>query len=301
MKKYTNLAFLIALASFAVFAPLGVSAATVSLEASRTSLTVGDTAIITVKVSAEGKVVNTVEGDLAVNSVGGDIAVQEFSLANSAFGLWPQTPVLSADGRTVTFVGGVPGGFSIEGATIFKVIVEATKAGTVTIRPQKISVYENDGNGTKLPVQSRGITLSVAPKSTNREPINDWDAIVTEDTTKPEEFIIVPGQNDNLFEGKKFVYFSALDNQSGIDYYDVSENGEKPVKSGSTYVLKDQSDTVRLSVTAYDKAGNKRTATYSAGDGITWWFVIAVVMLGVVIKFGYSMWRRRKNNAQSFS
>lgn len=276
------------------------SAATVYVEASRNTISVGDTAIVAVKINAEGGIINTIEGDVAVSSSAKNAVVQEFSLANSAFGLWPRTPSLSTDGKTISFVGGVPGGFSIEGATVFKIILEAKTPGRVTISPKNISVYQNDGQGTRLQTQLKDIVIDIVGARASGEVVNDWAAIVSQDLGKPEDFIIVPGQSDSLFEGKKFVFFSAIDNQSGIDYYEVSENGQPAVRSGSTYVPQDQSDKLKLTVTAFDKAGNKKVAKYSAqGDGISWMFVIVVVLAGVVLKVAYKVWKRRKN-ASSF-
>lgn len=282
--------------------PQMVSAASVYVEASRSTISVGDTAVVAVKINADGGVINTIEGDIAINSVANNAVVQEFSLANSAFGLWPRTPSLSTDGKTVSFVGGVPGGFSIEGATVFKIILEAKKPGRVTISPKNISVYQNDGQGTKLPIQFKDVAIDVVAAQSGVEAVNDWAAIVSQDVTKPEDFIIVPGQTNNLFEGKKFVFFSAVDNQSGIDYYEVSENGGAAVRSGSTYVLQNQNGNVDLTVTAYDKAGNRRVvkSAVEPKGGISWKFVITVILAGVVLKIVYKIWKRRKSNA-SFS
>jgi len=271
-----------------------VSAATVYIESSRNTIQVGDTAVITVKINADGAVLNTVEGDVVLKPSSLNLAVQEFSLAHSSFGLWPRTPSLASDLHTISFVGGVPGGFSIEGATLYKIVVDAKKAGTVTVSPQNMSVYANDGKGTKLPVQGKDLTISVVAKGATAVQ-NDWQSIVATDKVAPEDFIVVAGQDTTLFEGKKFVYFSALDNQSGIDYYDVSEDGAPAVRSGSTYVLKNQTNSVKLDVVAYDKAGNKKSATYSgATGGISWGYIVAIVLLGIIVRYIYKKWKRNK-------
>lgn len=296
MKKYINIKYLIIAVLFSII-PASASAATVYLEASRNSVSVGDTAIVAVKINADGAVLNTVEGEIVLKSTSQNLVVQEFSLANSSFGLWPRTPSLSNDARTITFVGGVPGGFSIEGATLFKMVVEARKEGPMTISPQNISVYVNDGKGTKVPVQTKDITINVVAKKNSVATQNDWAGIVSQDKTPPEDFIIVLGQDPNLFSGKKFAYFSSVDNQSGIDHYDVSENGAPAVRSGSTYVFQDQSENVKLDVTAYDKAGNKKTATLAPeAAGVPWLPIIIIVILIVIIYFTFKKSKRNKTN-----
>lgn len=295
MKKYINYKYIVLAVLFSIL-PASASAATVYLETSRDTVSVGDTAIVAVKINADGAVLNTVEGEIALKSPSLNVIVQEFSLANSSFGLWPRTPSLSNDAKTVSFVGGVPGGFSIEGATLFKMVVEARKEGAMTISPQNISVYLNDGKGTRVPVQLKDLTINVVAKKSNVATQNDWAGIVSQDKTPPEDFLIVLGQDQNLFSGKKFAYFSALDNQSGIDHYDVSENGAPVVRSGSTYVLQDQSENVQLVVTAYDKAGNKKTATLASDKGIPWLLIVVIIIIIALIVLLYKKWKRNKKN-----
>jgi len=302
MKKYTYILLgSIALLAFMSIVPASAAAATVRLETAKTALSVGDTAIITVKVDAQGTTINTIEGNILLQSPTINLAVQEFSLANSAFGLWPRTPSLSADAKIISFVGGVPGGFNIEGATLFKIIVEAKKEGTITISPQDFVAYLNDGSGTKLPIQASNLIMTVGPKKAGSAVSNEWQSVVASDKTTPEDFIIVIGQDKTLFENKRFAFFSALDNQSGIDYYDVSENGAPAVRSGSTYVLLDQDGEVKVVVTAYDKAGNKKVATYSGepttGAGISWITILIGVLVVVIVWFVVKKMRRSKQHA----
>lgn len=302
MKITHKIKYLIIVALFAVIIPASASAATVYVESSRSTISVGDTAIVSVKINADGAILNTIDGDVVLKSTnGGNLAVQEFSLANSSFGLWPRTPSLSKDGKTISFVGGVPGGFSIEGATLFKIVVEAQKEGTITLSPQNISAFLNDGNGTKVPAQLKDVTINVVAKKSGVATQNDWSSVVSKDTTSPEDFIIVFGQDKNLFSGKKFAFFSAVDNQSGIDHYDVSENGAPAVRSGSTYVMQDQSDSVKLSVVAYDKAGNKKSASSvpATSSPISWPSIIVVVVLGVIVWFIIKKIKKSKNKTNT--
>jgi hypothetical protein len=295
MKKYIIISYGLVLTLLALVS-INASAATVYMESSRNTISVGDTVIITAKINADGTTINTVEGDITFKSGAGNIDVREFSLANSSFGLWPKTPSLSSSGQTISFVGGVPGGFNIEGATLFKIILEAKKEGSVTINPQNIVAFANDGKGTKLPVQLKSVNLKIVPKKADVSPDDEWSSLVAKDITPPEDFIVVLGQDQTLFEGKKFVYFSALDNQSGISYYEVLENDAPVVRSGSTYVLQDQKGDVKLKVTAFDKAGNKKEATYPSSKPISWAGIIIVVILILVLRIVYIKWRRNKKN-----
>jgi hypothetical protein len=280
--------------------PSRAHAASVYLESSRDTISVGDTAIITVKVNADGAILNTIDGNISLTNSPGSLTIKEFSLANSSFGLWPRTPSLSEAGHDVAFVGGVPGGFSIEGATLFNIIVEGKTAGAVTISPKDISAFANDGKGTKVSAALQGVTVTVVPKKAGEAVQNDWMAIVSGDTTPPSDFIIVFGQDESLFSGKKFAFFSAVDNQSGIDHYEVSENGAPAVRSGSTYVLQDQDGETSLSVIAYDKAGNKKSAARQDEQGTRSYRSVAIIgalvfILGILGAFMAGK-KRRKNS-----
>ncbi|MDR3558753.1 MAG: hypothetical protein P4L61_04440 [Candidatus Pacebacteria bacterium] len=309
MKNKLTLQYLGALAiAFAcsIAIPASASAATVYLQSSRTTMSVGDTAVITVKIDANAAVLNTVEGDIIFSSStsAGSVVIQQFSLADSAFGLWPRTPSLSNDATDVSFVGGVPGGFSIEGATVFKIIVQAKNPGMITIAPSNVSVFANDGKGTKVASTLKNIVITVTPQKSGAAPVDDWASVVAKDTTPPQPFIVVLGQDPSIFSGKKFAFFSAVDNQSGVAYYDVSENGATPVRSGSAYVLADQTGNVKLTVTAYDKAGNKRIAMYpsSTENNINWVGIIIVVL--VIVAFYFILKKiiaRTKRNKQNAS
>ncbi|QQR82438.1 hypothetical protein IPJ70_04150 [Candidatus Campbellbacteria bacterium] len=298
MKK--NIMFCFVLAALFLVIPTGVSAATVYVEASQDTVSVGDTIIITVKINADGGVLNTVDGMISLQPATGVLAIREFSLAQSSFGLWPRTPSLSKDAQHISFVGGVPGGFSIEGATVFKIIAEATKEGVVTVIPENIQTFASDGKGTLVPSSVRGLTLEVVPKK-DTGVSDEWGTLLSRDTTPPEDFIVVLGQDQSLFEGKKFAFFSALDNQTGIDHYEVSENGAPAVRSGSTYVLQSQNDDVRLSVVAYDKSGNTKTALYpiETRNGFPWISVVIGIIVLFILREIYTMWRRARKNVSN--
>ncbi len=274
------------------------SATSLYLETSKNTVSAGDTFVVSVKVDSKSTAVNSIEGDITIQSGDSLFQVKEFSLAGSIFGLWPRTPSLSKDGRIVSFIGGVPGGFAIDGATLFNIIIEAKKEGSIKISPKNVVAFANDGNGSKVPVTLESKTITVNPSSENEIPNDEWSDIVAKDTKPPEEFIIVLGKEDSLFDGKKFAFFSAMDEVSGVSYYEVSENGKPAVRSGSTYVLQDQDiSKVRLDVVAFDKAGNKRKASYTSPTyglfGLSWvFYVIIIIMIIVRIIFK----RRKRNN-----
>jgi hypothetical protein len=303
MKKNTFIPIILAL--ILAILPESALAAAVRLESTRSVLSVGDTAVLTLKVDTGGVAINAIDGTLTLESAENALTVAEFSLANSAFQLWPRTPSLESESAVISFVGGVQGGFTGEGAAVFKIIVHATHEGSATVTPQDVSVFANNGSGTRIPSPGQSLVIKVGPE-TKAPVVNDWKATVASDTTPPEDFNIVVGADHSVFEGKTFAFFSAVDNQSGISYYEVSEDGGLAVRSGSTYVLQNQSGTAKLEVTAFDKAGNKKSSTYpnetlseptgatsaeASPKDVAWPSIIVVILLIII---GTSVYKKFK-------
>jgi len=267
MKKYILGKYLVLFFIFG-FVPSMVSASSVYFETSKEDIHVGDTFIVNVLINPEKTKINSVEGDIILDQNDKNLIVNDFSLVKSVFSLWPRTPSLSKDGNTISFVGGVPGGFDIDKSTIFNIIIQADKEGEVKISPKNIAIFANDGKGTKVPVNFKNLTLKVLPKNDLISPRNEWLSLVFLDKTGPDKFDIVIGRDASLFEGRRFAFFTAIDNQSGLSHYEVSENDKPAVRSGSLYVLENQNEntTLNLKVTAYDKAGNKTVSIYKKSD-----------------------------------
>jgi len=297
MKKYI---FAKCLVLFLVmgFIPNIARAANIYLETSRNTVSAGDTFIIQVKIDAENKDINSVEGDIILGSQNNNFVVNDFSLAQSPFTLWPQTPSLSQDGNTVSFAGGVPGGFNSNKVTLFNIIVETNQEGDIEVSPKNIIVFANDGQGTKLPITVNDLKVKVVPNNTGNVVNNEWTDLINQDKENPSVLLITLGRESSLFEGKRFAFFTAIDTKSGINYYEVSENGNPAVRSGGMYVLQNQDDgiTPDLVVTAYDKAGNKKVAVYEApgftilGISLRYFIIFAVIFIILIL------FRIRKRN-----
>ncbi|MFA6000307.1 MAG: hypothetical protein WC783_05035 [Candidatus Paceibacterota bacterium] len=259
------------------------SAASIYLETSKDTVSAGDTFIVRVKIDAENKSINTVEGDIALVSPNNNFAVNDSVIAQSPFTLWPQAPSLSQDGKTISFVGGVPGGFNSDKINLFNIIVKTNREGDIEFSPKNIIAFRNDGQGTKLPVDVRNLVVKVVPSGTGGVESNEWVDLVNQDKDSPSIPLITLGRDSTLFEGRTFAFFTATDDQSGIDYYEVSEDGEPAVRSGDMYVLKNQDDAPRLIVTVYDKAGNKATASYKAPGSTILGFPLNFLTISIAI------------------
>ena len=84
------------------------------------------------------------------------------------------------------------------------------------------------------------------------------------DTESPLPFQISVNHSELAFEGEYFITFTAVDEVSGIDYYEVKEGKGDYVRAQSPYVLTNQKSGKRqVQVKALDKAGNFREETLS--------------------------------------
>jgi hypothetical protein len=121
---------------------------------------VGDTVLVSVDVDSEHVPLNVVEGTISLGASTSTALVTSVQ-QGSAFPLWPRVPVYDADSNSISFTGGVPGGFNSSNATLFSIILVAKKAGTITLDPTNLSVYKNDGKGTLGTVSGTPLEISV--------------------------------------------------------------------------------------------------------------------------------------------
>lgn len=279
------------LAFSALVLPYSVSASTIYLEAEHAGWYVGDTVLVDVKVDSQNATINTIEGNISLEYPPGAVSIRDLSVSGSAFSLWPTKPSLGEDLKTISFVGGVPSGLQQHDATLFKIALYLKGTGQITLNPTDVSVYLNDGQGTKDTTGVKNLSLAVLPQPTGRTPVNDLDTLISGDHIPPEPFAIVVGQDTSIFDGKKFLSFNTIDKQSGVKYYEIREGILPPVQSNGTYVLQNQDTPTKAIVTAYDAAGNARESVYNPEQqsylnriGIAVLVVLLIVILGLLVR-----------------
>lgn len=231
------------------------SAAEAYLTADYSTVSVGDTIMVRLSMDTMEKRPNTVEGTVFLQSGAPHIEILDFNLADSVLTNWLKTPSLDEDSK-ISFIGGVPGGFNGKRGLLFQIIFTAKTAGQVTFLPTDILAYDNDGKATPMPVPGTPLTITIVPKKNDPEK-NQWLDVISHDNEPPQDLSVTFGADASTFDGKTFMAISAVDHQSGIDYFEVTEGNQPAVRSGMTYVLRDQTESTPITVTAYDKAGNK--------------------------------------------
>ena len=279
MKKYF---FIISCATLLLL-PATVSAATVSLHATPASVGVGDTVRVDV----------LLDSTIPTNAFSGAVSYTRATLepisasdGNSIINLWITHPQLSAS--PISFAGVTPGGFSGNTGLLFSLLFKVKAAGTANVSLENIEVLRNDGLGTKESVTTKPLALSITPKSSGgyKEP---------SDNTPPEPFTAYLGNDSQLFSGKNYLVFMAVDKGSGVDHYVIAESrgpsflvSFSPLSwhtATSPYVLADQNLTSTVYLKAVDRAGNERLSVFPPQHLLSTYEKVAllVILIGVAL------------------
>lgn len=296
MLRRTAAAAAIALVS--CLAPLAAEAATVYTRATTAAAAAGDTAVLEVRFIPDGGAYNVVEGSLRIAADPGVLELRELSVAGASPTLWPRKP--SWDGRagTITFTGGAPGEIGPEDALLFRVALLARAAGRITVEPGQVTAYVSDGTGRAEAVSGQSFTLEVAEAGeTSRDA---WRDLVAADNEPPRIVAVNVGSDPSVYSGLTFISIEATDEQSGLDHLEVAEGANPAVRTGSDYVLQDQSRSVPVTVTAFDRAGNVATFVLPpVSAGFSPWLVAAIaaaagVAMAALVLATVALRRRRR-------
>lgn len=313
--------------------PLVSNAAFLYIDPSSAEVHRGDTITLSVRLDTdEGECINTVD---AVVTYGEGIRAVDVSRGNSILNLWVEDPKIDETNRTITFAGGLTGGYCGRAAgdpSLTNIVAEIifqspgfnvgggnNPTSAVDIGEQS-SVLLNDGFGTLASLRRAGavITLLSTPGT---ERTDTWREEITTDTVPPSDFTITLSQSPTAFSGKHFISWTSQDKQSGIDHYEVMEEPledfyafrwgrvDAPwVETESPYVLQDQTLNSTIRVKAIDKAGNETIAVLVPDEALrslssdrmitlTIIGVVLIILLGLLV---YALIARKKKILASY-
>ncbi len=257
-KAFDKRVYFFILACSALLLPHLVFASTIYIDTNHSDFFVGDTILFSVRINSENSDINAVEGDVSLAYSSATVSLADINTAGSKFSLWPTKPFPSENNASISFVGGSPGGLISKDAIVFNFVLKLQKAGQITLSPNNIGVYLNDGKGTKDAVAAKDLIINVLPEKSDAMSADDWGTIISHDKTAPEPFEITLGKDPSIFDNQYFIGFFTADTGSGIAYYEVQEGEGDYVRRESPYLLQDQSLKNLIKVKAIDKAGNER-------------------------------------------
>lgn len=149
-----------------------VSAATMSLSANSTNVSVGETVTLYVILNSDGVAVNNAEATIKFPSDLFDII--SISKGGSIFSLWVEEPSFSNSAGAISFNGGSPTpGFTGARGSIISIVAKAKKNGQAEFSFSGAAVRANDGLGTDVLRGSYGNIIVVATKE---EPVKETPA-----------------------------------------------------------------------------------------------------------------------------
>lgn len=290
--------YLILFSLIGVCFPMFVQAATITARQNGIDIAAEDNALIEVRLNTEGQTFNAIEGLVSLHLDSGPIYIRDINLGGSELSLWPNRPsvtVQESGDASIDFVGGVPGGFIGQDVLLFTVVVTATQPGTLFINPVSIVAFAHDGQGTPVAVRSEEAKIRVKEARSTAE--DHWQVIIEKDTNPPLPFTVFLGQDPSVFDGQKFISFYTTDAESGIDRYEVQEGDLGTVRSSSPYILRDQLNSLPVTVYAFDKAGNVQTAYLDRSSLNLFQPVRTILILFICIVVGFCViiiwqWRR---------
>ena len=277
------------------FAPFMASAAEISLEAVPERVGGGD--MVRVSVILDSIIpVNAFAGMLSY-----DAAMLEpiaTSDGNSVISIWIARPAVPEGGTSIPFSGITPGGFSGNRGMLFSVLFRAKAAGSASVFLGDVEVLRNDGAGGEEPVRAHALTLSLEKQSRGgyAEP---------DDQAAPEPFFVYLGDDPELFGGRRYIVFTAVDKLSGIDHYAIAETRlpsfllrllppSWEIVSEGPYALSDQRLVSAVHIKAVDRAGNERLTVFPPSRLFTGYEKLAfLAILLTVVFLSQKKWGRR--------
>lgn len=174
---------------------------------------------------------------------------------------------------------------------VVTLIFDPIKAGTAVIGATSSTALLNDGLGTKAPLTYGSATIL----------IGDYLNAVTIPNTDvtPPDFLYAEIHYDATLGGQ-YLFFMASDKGSGIDHYEINENGVWQTIQ-SSYLIKQNGGVYY--VKAIDRAGNERIkgiqmpVSSNAYSGSIFWLGVALFIL-LMIFIGRRIWIK-KNRKRS--
>ncbi len=273
-------------------------AATMSVASGVVVIKPGDVVTVTALLSADGQVINAVEGTLIYSS--DLLRLESLRDGASCVTFWITRPKAGTPGK-VPFAGITPGGYTGSAGMLFSATFRAVTAGQAHLALSGARALLDDGHGTAAALALRPLDVTIHAAET--PPVT---RVIVEDRTPPETFTPRVVQEPSVFDGKWFIAFGAQDKESGIDHYEVREIPPgllpgQPAWSSATspYPLKDQALQSEIEVRAVDREGNVRTEKILPQQPLPWYlqkpFQISALILALLAVALLFLFMRRRS------
>lgn len=309
---------------------LANAAVSVFLDPASISANPRDTFVVNIRIDTGEDCVNAIDGKIKFDP--SILKAVDFGRGQSLISLWIAPPKIDQSAGTISFSGGIPGGYcgrvsgdpgltNILGKIVFLPADGVTAPATTHIAMTDDSeILLNDGLGTKAQVEYRGADIIIG---TGTGTVNAWLDEVRSDTVAPELFTIELDREPLVYDGKYFIAWSTADKQSGIDHYEVLETnpwkfgffesilgGEKKAfwtRAESPYVLSDQNLRSKILVKAVDKIGNEQISELDPETSLLqkvevdrmWLFLTCILSVLVFCVTAWRIYRKKESRIRN--
>ncbi|MFA6131444.1 MAG: hypothetical protein WC702_00020 [Patescibacteria group bacterium] len=285
--------FVIFFLSFFLFTATA-RAAIFSIESPVTDLPLNQKITVKFYLDAQNETINAVEGKLNIPDT---LQVVGISNGGSIINFWVEEQASVSD-NSLAFSGIIPGGFYGKHGLLFSIDFLTTEEGSPKLSFSESTALLNDGAGTAAQTSTNDLTFNISSDITGVSGLEE--SVV--DTTPPETFVPVVGQDVSLFDNQWFLVFSTQDKESGIAYYEVQETksskpGETWIRAESPYLLLDQKLNSHIFVKAVDNFGNERLIK-TAGYPPLWYqnsVILVIISVGLLLALVLiiGIWRKK--------
>lgn len=275
-----------------IFFPSLVFSSEIRMEFNKVNIRTGDEFIVDL-VLYPNESINAIEGNLHFDS--NYIELSYIRDGNSGVNFWIDKPKKTNQSK-IYFSGITPGGF-VGKTNIFSAVFMAKKEGLSDLVLNDLKLLKNDGSGSLSSVKIVNSDLVIKKGDSKSREESSYDFY------PPEYFNPVVSKDNSVFEGDYFVVFYTQDKDSGISHYEVREFKYKNLsffskftRSGSPYLLKDQSLQSYIEVKSIDNYGNERLAIIPPTYPPVWYesrfILIIIISVSIFIFLILYRWKR---------
>jgi hypothetical protein len=287
IKKITVLVF----AAIIFVIPSVTRASTMYFETSLATTSVGDTIFIHAMLDTDKQEINAIDGLITIQGLE-NATLKDIRIDGSSFALWPEKPSFTLRNGGVRFSGGSPVKLSGDNLKVFDLVFEITNTNSLGIIGNSVNTYLADGKGTAQKVSVEPAKLA-SMRRVGYVPLDQASQLTAKDDTPPSSFDIEFGRDENTYDGKIFISFLAVDDESGIDYYEVKEGNRNFVRSGSPYILQGQDITEYVAVKAYDRAGNVRLSEVNESPIVLLTIILVIIAMAIIATIFITTFRKK--------
>jgi hypothetical protein len=204
---------------------------------------------------------------------------------------WIQPP--HAEGNTVSFAGGIPGGaartFGTDSQTVplVRLLFASKRPGTATFDIDHSLLLINDGKGTELAHANTGTTVSVAGAVAG--------VSAESDTTPPASFVATLIPRDRATNTPMLLSFNTHDRETGISGFQVRRGWGSWNDAHSPYPVSRGLFSTKATVRAYDLSGNFQSSSITIPGIVPIPCILGALLILAVIGSGLALYFVVKN------